>query len=453
MTVGRRLAQESGITIVEILVACLIFAIGMVAVLGTLDASTRNTFRAEQTQVATNFAQQQLEQIRNLAYANVAMSTTPAHNSSRTSPFYRVNAGNFDLNWDQATQTGSGPAEMAVDNVNGAVAPGGTPYASGDVHGRVYRFVVWRNDPKCLVVCPGSHDYKRVIVIATLDSAAVTSGYVHSYVEVQSDFSDPDATALSTTDPVPGPEVTAQQFFLADTACRQATPTPPSSDHAIHNPLGACSGTGANPPDGLFSTAPADPDPNDPANPPAYDYATDAALEPNPNTDAGLQLLRQDVNGCTFSGGGSSQQYKVHRWLSQPVPLAFVMSGGSAGATLDFYTRTINDVNVPGGICVWLFTRTETTVLGVTTATDTQLVNLSSPPNTYFTFTQSPWPRGAWTRRTLAMNFAPTTLVVGQRLGVAIAVRRNETPQDALEFMYDHPDYPSRLEVKTTTPF
>jgi hypothetical protein len=36
---------------------------------------------------------------------------------------------------------------------------------------------------------------------------------------------------------------------------------------------------------------------------------------------------------------------------------------------------------------------------------------------------------------------------------VAIAVRRNETPQDALEFMYDHPDYPSRLEVKTTTPF
>jgi Tfp pilus assembly protein PilV len=448
MTVGRRLAQESGITIVEILVACLIFAIGMVAVLGTLDASTRNTFRAEQTQVATNFAQQQLEQIRNLAYANVAMSTTPAHNSSRTSPFYRVNAGNFDLNWDQATQTGSGPAEMAVDNVNGAVAPGGTPYASGDVHGRVYRFVVWRNDPKCLVVCPGSHDYKRVIVIATLDAVPASTG--RAYVEVQSDFSDPDATALSTTDPVPGPEVTAQQFFLADTACRQATPTPPSSDHAIHNPLGACSGTGANPPDGLFSTAPADPDPNDPANPGIYDYATDAALEPNPNTDAGLQLLRQDANGCSFSGGSSSPQYKVHRWLSQPVPLAFVMTGQ---ATLDFYTRTINDVYASGGICVWLFKRAEATQGGVTTFTDTLLVNASNPSNAYFTFTQSPWPRGAWIRRSLAMGFSSTTLDTGQRIGLAIAVRREDTPQDVLEFMYDHPDYPSRLEVKTSTPF
>jgi Tfp pilus assembly protein PilV len=448
---GRRqsLRSDAGITIVEVLVAILIFAIGMVAVLGTLDASTRNTFRAEQTQVATNFAQQQMEQIRNLEYAQVVMTTTPAHNASTASPFYRVNAGNFSLGWNPASSVASDPAEMAVDNVNGAVAPGGTPYVSGDVRGRVYRFVVWRNDPNCSSsMCPGSHDYKRVIVIATLDAAPVSTA--RAYVEVQSDFTDPDATALSTTDPVPGPEVTAQQFFLTDTSCRQSSITAPSSDHAIHNPLGTCSGTGANSPDGLFSTAPADPDPNDPANPGIYDYATDAALEPNPNTDAGLQLLRQDANGCTFSGGSSSPQYKVHRWLSQPVPLAFVMTGQ---ATLDFYTRTINDVYASGGICVWLFKRAEATQNGVTTFTDTLLVNASNPSNAFFTFTQNPWPRGAWIRRSLAMGFSSTTLDTGQRIGLAIAVRREDTPQNVLEFMYDHPDYPSRLEVKTSTPF
>jgi hypothetical protein len=51
------------------------------------------------------------------------------------------------------------------------------------------------------------------------------------------------------------------------------------------------------------------------------------------------------------------------------------------------------------------------------------------------------------------MGFSSTTLDTGQRIGLAIAVRREDTPQDVLEFMYDHPDYPSRLEVKTSTPF
>ena len=34
----------------------------------------------------------------------------------------------------------------------------------------------------------------------------------------------------------------------------------------------------------------------------------------------------------------------------------------------------------------------------------------------------------------------------------ALAVRRNNTNGDYLQFMYDHPDYPSRLELQTTTP-
>jgi hypothetical protein len=51
------------------------------------------------------------------------------------------------------------------------------------------------------------------------------------------------------------------------------------------------------------------------------------------------------------------------------------------------------------------------------------------------------------------MSFSSATVaLVGQRVGVEIAVRRNGTTGDVLEFMYDHPDYPSRLEVKTTTP-
>jgi hypothetical protein len=50
------------------------------------------------------------------------------------------------------------------------------------------------------------------------------------------------------------------------------------------------------------------------------------------------------------------------------------------------------------------------------------------------------------------MSFSSTTAATGQRVGFEVAVRRNGTTGDVLEFMYDHPDYPSRREVKTTTP-
>ena len=37
-------------------------------------------------------------------------------------------------------------------------------------------------------------------------------------------------------------------------------------------------------------------------------------------------------------------------------------------------------------------------------------------------------------------------------MGVEIAVRRNGTTGDVLQFMYDHPNFPRRLEVETSTP-
>ncbi len=83
---------------------------------------------------------------------------------------------------------------------------------------------------------------------------------------------------------------------------------------------------------------------------------------------------------------------------------------------------------------------------------DTQLIDSANPPNAFFVYSENPWPAGAWTRRRIPMSFSSTTATTGQRVGVEIAVRRNGTTGDVLQFMYDHPDYPSRLEVKTSTP-
>jgi hypothetical protein len=52
----------------------------------------------------------------------------------------------------------------------------------------------------------------------------------------------------------------------------------------------------------------------------------------------------------------------------------------------------------------------------------------------------------------MSFNSAPYTIPAGDRLGVALSVERGNTQADAIPIMYDHPDYPTRIEVDTTTP-
>ena len=224
--------------------AVLVLAIGVVAVLGVLDASTRNTFRAEQTQVAINRAQRELEQIRQLAYKDVALTTTPAASTDPKDPRYRISGSDFALDWNGATPTGY--AEMAVKNIggltDGLVNPGPTSFTSGDVSGKVYRYVVWRDDPSCQKVpnttidaCPGARDYKRVVVVVKLDDAAIS--YTRAYTEVQSDFTDPAATApderpAGQADLGGGPAVLPLRYHLQPRRPDRTSPqTTPSTRH------------------------------------------------------------------------------------------------------------------------------------------------------------------------------------------------------------------------------
>jgi hypothetical protein len=52
----------------------------------------------------------------------------------------------------------------------------------------------------------------------------------------------------------------------------------------------------------------------------------------------------------------------------------------------------------------------------------------------------------------MTLNDAPHTIPAGARLGVALSVERQKTPADAIAIMYDHPEYPTRIEVETSTP-
>lgn len=462
--------REAGFTIVEVLVATLVVVIGALAAFGMLSDAVKNTARAKSTQVALDLAQQEIEALHSLSNEQLAMTGVPPHSTDSLDPRYRVNssAGTFALSREPVGSylplvhnggaiEGVGTSEEGKFIEKGVVNPGPTPFVNGDVSGTVYRYIVWRNDTACGVKCPTQQDYKQIIVAVKLDTPG-NQVAERGYVEVQSDFVDPKDSPKQDppTDPN-GKVVTAQQFYLTDTPCSATGVTERqeiTGDHLLHNTLGLCAngpqtGTTHGAPDALLLGGPPDPAPEDPTNPPLYDYSNDTYLEPTPDTDKGVQIRRDDTTGCHYVPTGTADpESQVHRWVTDPMTAAFKMT---EKVTLEFYSRTLNGGLYTGTACVYLYDRNDSK-----SPPDTMLTNKNG--NTaYWTYTpagNASWPQADWERIRLTMTFnkAPYTIPVGDRLGVALSVERSNTPADAIPFMYDHPKYPTRLEVDTSTP-
>lgn len=449
---GTAVHGDGGFSMVELLVAVLMLVLTALATFSLLDVGTRTTFRAEESQAMLNVAQREMEELRSLDYEELALTAQPGSDPDPDHPLNRVSGSTFDLG------DGSAPAELVVNGAGGVsggtVDPGPEAFQSGDISGEVYRFVVWRDDPGCLLICPGTRDYKRAVVAVRVNEGVALSSAL-PYEELASDFTDPDRTAADTDAPgVVGEVVTGQQLYLSDTRCQIAAGDPirtTPTDHPTHETTGTCGGTGK--PDALIAGAP----PSDPINPPLHDYATEiepagsGPCDPEPPegcypNDAGLQLLRPGTDGCDYTPGGSGEHQVVHRWVTQTMPVPFETTGK---ATLELFTRTIEDLPASGKICVYLFTR-GLDLLGQ--PIDTLIADAANPSNDHFTISQSAWPSGSWSSLKLQMQFAPTPIQIGDRLGIAISIERTGTTPDILQFAYDHVDYESRLEVLTTTP-
>jgi prepilin-type N-terminal cleavage/methylation domain-containing protein len=462
---GRR-DSEAGFTIIEVLVAILIVSIGAMTTFTLLSAATRNAQRAKASQVALDFAEQELEYLRSLKDEDLALTAAPGHSTNTRSPNYRVSNGTFALTREPPASyktlvVNGGSLYGGGEIKGGTISPGPTTFTNGDVEGRVYRYIVWRNDAQCPEAsCAGNQDYKQIIVAVKLNTPASQAGE-RGYFEVQSNFIDPEANAESNPLPGANGSIVAEQFFLTDTPCSSTGTTVRqeiTGNHLLHNTLGTCAsgpqtGTTLGAPDALMLGTPPDPDPEDPNNPAEFDYSNDFYLDTTPDTGTGVQIRKDDTTGCHYVPTGTSNpESQVHRWVTDPMAEKFVMS---EKATLQFYTESLNHIEAPGKICVYLFKRHETGEPPV--ATDTLLTNTLGTTS-YWTYTPakganwpSEWSKGK-VRLTMSFNEAPYTIPAGDRLGVAISVERKETSADALSFMYDHPNYPSRLEVETSTP-
>ncbi len=474
------LRRQDGFGMVETLVAFFLLVVGVLATLSLLDTSRRTTFRAEQSQVINSVGQRELEDVRALDYDQIALTAMPSQDTSANHPGSRVTStGKFDLDNDLSTTAdqadlvvNGGSLEEGGQVAGGQVGPSESfTIQDGDIAGTIFRYVVWRDDPKCQLTtpCEGTQDFKRVVVAVKVDEAPV-AGFDRAYQEFHTDVIDPDATALSSDPAGGGVPTTAQQFWLSDQRCRADAGEPaaanPSGDHHTHDTTGSCGGLEGQRPDALIGEAPPDPDPLDASNPPQWDYASESVLEPdqNPDKDKGLQMFRQESNGCAALQVGTDAHQKIHWWDTRQLIAGgggnFVMTGAS---TLELWTRTINDAQVPGAICVYVRRRPLEVDL-LSTPIAVPLVSISSPTSGFSCSVVSSlegtgkcastlWPYGSWQKLRINLQTSPD-LVLGlyDRLEIGISIERGDTPQNALQFLYDHPTYDSRWEIITTTP-
>jgi len=467
------LSKEQGFTIVEVLVAIFIVSIAAMVTFGLMTDATRNVERAKANQIAVEFAEQELERLRSEPDERLAMTIPlPGHSTNPLNPNYRIRDDEFALTrepigeYAQMVHNG-GEIEGVGTSAEGGYITHGTvvpsePFESGNVKGRVYRYVVWRNDAACGSACPTQQDYKQIVVAVRIDSAP-NDPTQHGYFEVQSKFINPKRNA--DTDPPKnskGGYTTAQQFYLSDTPCAasgETTRVEPTEDHLLHNTLGVCANglktgsTEPGAPDALTLSPPAPPE--EPAVAALHDFASDVYLEPNPDTDKGLQIPVSTSTNCkSFSPTGVAHPESfVHRWVTDKMPADFEITGN---LTFEFYTRTLNNQPYSGGLCIYLFKRYESG----SSFSDTRLKNflgsteywLYAPPNYWpLSEAQPPleWKR---VRVTMELSKTPETILKDGRLGLALSVDPAHTNASAIPIMYDFPTMASRLEVDTTTP-
>ena len=244
---SRRDEGQAGFTIVEVLVAILIVSIAAMTTFTLLSAATRNAQRAEASQVALEYAEQELELLRSMEDKNLALTAAPSSSTNANSPNNRVSNGTFALvrgSRSATTATSSSTAAAstaAVTSPEGPSAParpaspaatsaaGSTATSSG---------ATTKNAPK--PTAPGNRTTNRSSSRCA-STPRRNQAAERGYVEVQSNFVSP--TDNKESDPLPGANgkvITAQQFFLTDTPCSASGSTvtagtdrePPAPQHA-----------------------------------------------------------------------------------------------------------------------------------------------------------------------------------------------------------------------------
>lgn len=168
--------------LIELLVATLIIAVGVLSLMTAFDSSRRLSSVGERQDTLAQVADQQMEKILSLPYSHIALSANPTCAAYSSDPNNTPNSnvsgcpsGPFTYAYDGAhTET------VIVDTTNGQVSPEVTQTTPSPTGGTrltlyVYSYVTASTDPLCSGCLTGSssENFKRV-TIAVDSSPALT---------------------------------------------------------------------------------------------------------------------------------------------------------------------------------------------------------------------------------------------------------------------------------------
>lgn len=195
----RLVADESGFTLIELMVAVLVMTIGVIAVLTSFDSSRTLATSAEIRSTATAQAEREIERVKSQPWAQEALNSSPGNplGSTPADPRYYVSSGPCDSSvnlpvhspcyqWDWnntanvepllvcTLPTDPGCTQTGIDNPwDSWSSVVSASDSSVRLSGRIYRFITWVNDPNCSASsCGGTNAYKRITVAITVNGLA-----------------------------------------------------------------------------------------------------------------------------------------------------------------------------------------------------------------------------------------------------------------------------------------
>jgi prepilin-type N-terminal cleavage/methylation domain-containing protein len=171
-----RLDSESGFTLIEVLVAAALLAVGLLGLAESIDTSRNLGTVSEHNAAASHFAERELENWLARPYNEISLTRDPTGDPKMSTWTDIANA-----NLPSAPNN-----ERALsDEVICTAAGGGCPVAGSldpistwsddkfGTRGYVYRYVSWVDDAYCSNTnCPGTTDYKRITIAVTITDSS-----------------------------------------------------------------------------------------------------------------------------------------------------------------------------------------------------------------------------------------------------------------------------------------
>jgi type II secretory pathway pseudopilin PulG len=155
-------------TLIEVMVAVSVIAIMMSGIALSIGVNYKAVALARSRSVAEAAANKRLEELRDVDYASMALSSQPVHSSDPDNPDYWVSADGTTYDVD-----GAGAVEtLIVADGTGPITHLETPVTIGTTVVDIFQYVTWVDEPGI----PGTENLKRLTVVVEYHSVPIVGG-------------------------------------------------------------------------------------------------------------------------------------------------------------------------------------------------------------------------------------------------------------------------------------